>query len=234
MQAELILLSQVLSNRNLTIEELEYNQIQKVINVDEQYKNATNKGNFSDMLAALGERETGLISGDAKQYKFVNPQLYFLGKYQFPEILLIRLGYYKAKVYFGNSADKNYWQGTWTGKNGINSKAEFINSPEVQEKAIREAFSVYWQDINYLMKKRGKSLDSYLAQIKTFNKQGKSKNIKITLSGIIAAAHLKGPDKVVDLLVNGKASQDPFGTSTITYLSEFAGYEVTPEDFLQP
>ena len=234
MQAELLLLSQLLSNRNLTIEELESNQIQKVINVNEQYKSATNKGNFSDMLAALGERETGLISGDTKQYNFVNPQLYFLGKYQFAEILLIRLGYYKAKVYFGNGADKNYWRGTWTGKNGINSKTEFLNSPQVQEKAIREAFGVYWQDINYLMKKRGKSIDSYLAQVKNFNKQGKSKNIKITLSGIIAAAHLKGPDKVVDLLVNGKASQDPFGTSIVTYLSEFGGYEITPEDFLQP
>ncbi|MEM6752247.1 MAG: hypothetical protein AAF630_04585, partial [Cyanobacteria bacterium P01_C01_bin.38] len=59
------------------------------------------------------------------------------------------------------------------------------------------------------------------------------RTIKITLSGIIAAAHLKGPDKVVDLLVSGKVSQDPFGTSILAYLEEFGGYETTPKDFLQ-
>ncbi|MEM1394661.1 MAG: hypothetical protein AAGG00_15490, partial [Cyanobacteria bacterium P01_H01_bin.150] len=111
---------------------------------------------------------------------------------------------------------------------------EFLNSPEVQEQTIREAFGVYWQDINYLMNKRGKSIQSYLSQVKTFNENGKSKKIKITLSGIIAAAHLKGPDKVVDLLVSGKVSQDPFGTSILEYLEKFGGYETTPKDFLQP
>jgi hypothetical protein len=40
-----------------------------------------------------------------------------MGKYQFGEPLLIDLGYYKADVFYGNGADKNYWQGTWTGRN---------------------------------------------------------------------------------------------------------------------
>ncbi|MEM9928123.1 MAG: hypothetical protein AAF915_31140, partial [Cyanobacteria bacterium P01_D01_bin.50] len=203
MYTELILLSQILSNDGFAIDQSKHHQSETVVNLYSQNQFKQSQGNFNDMLEALGERETGLISGDSRQYSFVNPQLYFLGKYQFAEILLIRLGYYKAKVYFGNGADKNYWRGTWTGKNGINSKVEFLNSPEVQEMAIREAFGVYWQDINYLMNKRGKSIDSYLSQIKTFNEQGKPRTVKITLSGIIAAAHLKGPDKVVDLLVNG-------------------------------
>ena len=234
MYSEFFIISQILSKDNFTINNSEPKQPAELIKVYSQLPNQGNKGNFLDMLEAMGERETGKISGDSQQYKFVNPQLYFLGKYQFAEILLIRLGYYKATVYFGKGADKNYWKGTWTGKNGINSKAEFLNSPQTQEKAIREAFGVYWQDINYLMKKRGKSINSYLNQVKTFKEGGKSKNIKITLSGLIAAAHLKGPDKVVDLLVNGKVSQDPFGTSILSYLSEFGGYETTPKDFLQP
>lgn len=234
MYPELLLLSQVLSNDSLLVNQSKYNQSQTVVNLYSQNQFKQNQGSFRDMLEALGERETGFISGDPRQYNFVNPQLYFLGKYQFAEILLIRLGYYKAKVYFGNGANKNYWRGTWTGKNGINSKAEFLNSPEIQEIAIREAFGVYWQDINYLMKKRGKSIDSYLSQVKTFNDRGKPRTVKITLSGIITAAHLKGPDKVVDLLVNGKVSQDPFGTSIVAYLEEFGGYETAPSDFLQP
>ena len=234
MYTEFLLLSQVVSNDRFLINQPKYSQSETVVNLYSQNKSLKNRGSFRDMLEALGERETGLASGDSRQYNFVNPQLYFLGKYQFAEILLIRLGYYQAQVYFGNGADKNYWRGRWTGKNGINSKAEFLNSPEVQEQTIREAFGVYWQDINYLMNKRGKSIQSYLSQVKTFNENGKSKKIKITLSGIIAAAHLKGPDKVVDLLVSGKVSQDPFGTSILEYLEKFGGYETTPKDFLQP
>ncbi|MEM7580074.1 MAG: hypothetical protein AAF316_09505 [Cyanobacteria bacterium P01_A01_bin.80] len=232
MYTEFLLLSQVVSNDRFLINQPKYSQSETVVNLYSQNKSLKNRGSFRDMLEALGERETGLASGDSRQYKFVNPQLYFLGKYQFAEILLIRLGYYQAQVYFGNGADKNYWRGRWTGKNGINSKAEFLNSPEVQEQAIREAFGVYWQDINYLMNNRGQSIESYLSQVKTFNESGKRRTIKITLSGIIAAAHLKGPDKVVDLLVSGKVSQDPFGTSILEYLEKFGGYETTPEDFL--
>ncbi|MEM7716465.1 MAG: hypothetical protein AAF349_23325 [Cyanobacteria bacterium P01_A01_bin.68] len=231
---EFLLLSQIRSNNSFVINQSKYTQSKTVVNLYSQNKSRKKQGNFRDMLEALGERETGLASGDSRQYKFVNPKLYFLGKYQFAEILLIRLGYYKAQVYFGNGADKNYWKGSWTGKNGINSKAEFLNSPETQEKAIREAFGVYWQDINYLMNKRGKSIESYLSQVKTFSENGKSRTIKITISGIIAAAHLKGPGKVVDLLVSGRISQDPFGTSILEYLSEFGGYQTTPKDFLQP
>ncbi|MGB3641853.1 MAG: hypothetical protein WBA39_30395 [Rivularia sp. (in: cyanobacteria)] len=234
MYTELFLLSQILSKDSYLINQSKYSQSETVVNVYSQNQFKPSQGSFHDMLEALGERETGLTSGDSKQYNFVNSQLYFLGKYQFAEILLIRLGYYRATSYFGNGANKNYWRGTWAGKNGINSKAEFLNSPEVQEKAIREAFGVYWQDINYLMNKKGKSIESYLSQVKTFNESGKTRRIKITLSGIIAAAHLKGADKVVDLLVSGKVSQDPFGTSILAYLEEFGGYETTPKDFLQP
>ena len=232
MYTEFLLLSQIVSNDSFLINQPKYSQSETVVNLDYQNKSRKKQGNFRDMLEALGKSETGLASGDSRQYKFVNPQLYFLGKYQFAEILLIRLGYYKAQVYFGNGADKNYWKGSWTGKNGINSKAEFLNSPETQEKAIREAFGVSWQDINYLMNKRGKSIESYLSQVKTFSENGKSRTIKITLSGIIAAAHLKGPGKVVDLLISGEVSQDHFGTSILEYLEEFGGYEVTPNDFL--
>ncbi|MEL6460731.1 MAG: hypothetical protein AAFQ91_21140 [Cyanobacteria bacterium J06621_15] len=232
MYTEFLLISQIISNDSLLINQSKYTQSETLVKLYSQQKYQKSQGSFHDMLEALGERETGLASGDAKQYKFINPQLYFLGKYQFAEVLLIRLGYYKATSYFGNGANKNYWRGSWTGKDGISSKADLLNSPEVQEKAIREAFGVYWQDINHLMNKRGKSIESYLSQVKTFKENGKPRRIKITLSGIITAAHLKGPDKVVDLLVSGKVSQDSFGTSILSYLEEFGGYKTTSQDFL--
>ncbi|NJL63949.1 MAG: hypothetical protein HC903_21590 [Methylacidiphilales bacterium] len=199
--------------------------------ITSQSSNNQNKGKLQDMLNALGERETGKKSGDTSQYKFENQELGFIGKYQFAEILLIRLGYYKAKIYYGNGADKNYWRGTWTNKRGIDSKTKLLNSPEVQEAAIREAFEVYLQDINYLLKQRRKSINEYLGKQGKFNDNGKSKNIKVTLSGLMAAAHLRGADKVVDLLVLGKVSRDEFGTSILEYLDKFGGYETTPKDF---
>ncbi|AKG24730.1 hypothetical protein IJ00_18605 [Calothrix sp. 336/3] len=202
--------------------------------VSNTQQNTTTKGNFLDMLAALGVRETGIPVGDSKQYQFVNPELGFLGKYQFAEVLLIRLGYYKAKVYFGNGANKNYWRGTWTGKAGITSKSKLLNSPQVQEKAIREAFSVYYQDINYLLQKRKKALNNYLGKQINFRDQGKSKSVKITLSGVLAAAHLKGPDKLVDFLVSGRVTKDPFGTSITSYLEEFGGFNIQLKDFFVP
>jgi hypothetical protein len=186
------------------------------------------KGNFQDMLNALGERETGRKG--ASQYTFINPQLYFLGKYQFAEILLIRLGYYKAQTYYGNGADKNYWRGTWTKKRGIDSKAKFLNSGSVQEAAIREAFGVYWQDVNNLLKKRGKSISQYLDKPVKFNDGGKTKTITVTLSGLLAATHLRGPDNMVNLLVQGRVSRDEFGTSILEYLEMFGGYNMTLKD----
>jgi hypothetical protein len=190
----------------------------------------TSKRSLQDMLLALGFRETRIQSG-AKQYMFENPELGFLGKYQFAEVLLIRLGYYQAKVYYGNGSNKNYWRGRWTGKNGIDSKVKFLNSPEVQEKAIREAFAVYWQDINNILKTQGKSINEYLDRKKTFDDKGKPKTITITISGILAGAHLRGPDKVVQLLTSGKVSYDEFGTSILEYVEEFGGYETTLKDF---
>ena len=66
-------------------------------------------------LDALGERES---SGD---YGVVNT-LGYLGKYQFGELALIDVGYYSAD---GTAA--NDWKpGYWTGKDGVDSKADFL------------------------------------------------------------------------------------------------------------
>ncbi|NMG08683.1 hypothetical protein DP117_17985 [Brasilonema sp. UFV-L1] len=204
-------------------------QPEMVVVISPKKQSDKSKGSFQDMLEALGVRETGLSSGDPNQYRFENP-LSFIGKYQFGEILLIRLGYYKADVYYGRGANKNNWRGKWTNKNGIDSKLKFLNSPHVQEEAIREAFGVYWKDINDILSKQGKSINNYLNQKKTFNDRGKSRAITITLSGILAGAHLRGPDKVVELLLKDKVSDDEFGTSIVEYIEMFGGYDTTTKD----
>lgn len=188
------------------------------------------KGNLQNMLEALGVVESGLPSGDPNQYKVEN-SLGFMGKYQFGEPLLIDLGYYKADVFYGNGADKNYWQGTWTGKRGINSQEQFKNSPDVQEAAIREAFKRNWQLVNSTLEAQGQSVNNYIGQSKTFVDNGVSKTIAISLSGILAGAHLRGSYGVANLLLNNEVSHDEFGTSILRYIEEYGGYNVTPADF---
>ena len=198
-----------------------------------QPNSSLSKGNFRDMLEALGAFESGLPPGHPNQYKIINT-LGFMGKYQFGEALLIDLGYYKTpKPYIGggNGVDKNYWRGTWTGKKGINSKEQFLNSPRVQEFAIREAFALNLKRVNNALVNQGKSVNDYLGKTKTFNDNGVSKTITITLSGILAGAHLRGPYGVANLLLKNQVSHDEFGTSILRYIKEYGGYNVTPADF---
>lgn len=191
------------------------------------------KGSFRDLLEALGEFESGLPAGDPNQYRVENT-LGFMGKYQFGEALLIDLGYYIARdgIYYGNGADKNHWLGTWTGKKGIDRKSKFQNAPNVQEFAIREAFALNWKRIGDTLKGQGKSINNYLNQTKTFKDRGTAKIIKITLSGVLAGAHLRGPYGVANLLLNNQVSHDEFGTSILRYMDEYGGYDTTPKDFL--
>jgi len=192
----------------------------------------TTKGGFRDFLEALGRRETGLPSGDPNQYKVEN-SLGFIGKYQFGEPLLIDLGYYIPKdgIFFGNGADKNFWRGTWTGKKGIDSKSKFLNSPDVQEFAVGEEFTLNWKRINDTLRGQGKSIDNFLGKEKIFIDRGVSKTVTISLSGILAGAHLRGANGLADLLLKDQVSADEFGTSILEYMSELGGYDVSPADF---
>ncbi|MBW4598391.1 MAG: LysM peptidoglycan-binding domain-containing protein [Calothrix sp. FI2-JRJ7] len=192
------------------------------------------KGNFKDMLEALGAFESGLPAGNPGQYQVEN-RLGFIGKYQFGEALLIDLGYYNTSNPYnggGNGVDKNYWRGSWTGKRNINSKSDFLNSPSAQEAAIREAFALNWRRINDTLRQQGKSIDNYLGQQKTFIDKGVSKTITITISGILAGAHLRGAYGLADLLLKDAVTYDEFGTSILRYVDEYGGYDVKPEDFL--
>ncbi|AUB34417.1 Nucleoid-associated protein YgaU, containings BON and LysM domains [Nostoc flagelliforme CCNUN1] len=183
-----------------------------------QPNSVASRGNLEDLLLALGRRETGQ---ENPPYNIEN-QLGFMGKYQFGEALLIDLGYYRANFYYGNGASRNEWQGTWTGKNGVNSKQDFLNNQNnVQETAIREAFELNLKRINSQLEQNGLSLRQYIGQ-----QRG---GVVITISGILAAAHLRGETGVIRLLRYNQVSQDENGTSILTYLREFAGFQ-TPYD----
>jgi hypothetical protein len=179
-------------------------------------QNSGVRGNYKDFLTALAIRETGQQNPPTN----IENQLGFIGKYQFGEGLLKDLGYYDTpNPYIGgaNGVDRNYWRGTWRGKNGINSKQDFLsNKNNVQEIAIQEAMQYKWGLIKNQL--NGRSIKEFIGQ-----QRG---GVVVTASGILAAAHLRGEGGVAKLLLSNQGSTDENGTSILAYLREFAGYQV--------
>jgi len=95
---------------------------------------------------------------------------------------------------------------------GIKDSIGFLNSPKLQEKAFVALLSKNKYELqDYIDYFEGKIVDG----------------VKITESGILAAAHLGGTGSVKRFLnSNGeKKCKDDYGTSVRTYLRDFGGFE---------
>ena len=155
-------------------------------------------------------------------YRSMN-SLGFVG-YQFGEALLIDLGYYDDTFYYGNGAASNTWDGTWTGKNGVTSLNEFMTAG-AQEIAIQEAFGFNLQIIQQGLGYGGESLNDYLGTTRTYLDNGVEVTVTLTLTGIMAAAHLRGAYGTLNLLQSGSVTTDEYGTSILRYVAQFGGYD---------
>lgn len=165
------------------------------------------KGNQEDFLKALFSREAGT---DTKVMNYAG----YVGKYQFGESALTDLGYYVS-----DGSRENDWRGKWTGKNGVDSLEAFRNNEGLQDLAAREWIA--------LLCKRSKKigLDTHIGKV--------INGIRITHSGIIAGAHLKGfgsekhPGVKQFLVSNGKMDAgDGLGTRVSSYVKLFGDYEL--------
>lgn len=97
---------------------------------------------------------------------------------------------------------------------GIKDSIHFMNSPKLQEKAFLTLLSKNKYELqDYINYFEGKIVDG----------------VKITESGILAAAHLGGAGSVKRFLnSNGERKcKDEYGTSVKTYMRDFAGYETS-------
>ncbi|NBU81325.1 MAG: peptidoglycan-binding protein LysM [Flavobacteriaceae bacterium] len=97
---------------------------------------------------------------------------------------------------------------------GINDSVGFINNPRLQEKAFVVLLSKNKYALkDYINYYEGKIVDG----------------VKITESGILAAAHLGGSGSVKRFLnSNGeKKCKDDYGTSVKIYMKDFGGFETT-------
>ena len=159
--------------------------------------------------------QAGQLSWRDMQYTSVNA-LGFVG-YQFGEPLLIDLGYYQDNT-------GNLWTGHFTGKNGVDSFATL--KTDIQEAIILDAFGYNLNVIESGLEAKGTSLDALIGTQRTYmDTNGQSVTVTLTLTGILAAAHLRGAWGTLDLLNNGSASADEYGTSILKYIQQFGAYD---------
>ena len=150
-----------------------------------------------------------------KPNDYVNTKLPFTAKYfiGFKEALGFKESQGKYKLVNSLGYMGKYQFGKETLKTiGISDSLTFMNSPKLQEKAFIAliAFNKY-ELRNEIKEYRGKIVGG----------------VRVTESGILAAAHLGGAGSIRKYLKsNGKRqSKDAYGSSVKTYLRDFGGYE---------
>ena len=159
---------------------------------------------LNDFYNDLGARESGGNYSSVNKYGYV-------GKYQMGEAAMIDAGYYKKP----SGKYNNDWSGQFTGKDGVYSVQDFLKNKQAQENAQIAFKQAQWNQLKAI------GADKYI---------GKEINgVKITQSGLLAAAHLKGPGAVKEYLQSdGKnIPKDAFGTSVESYMKKFEGYDVS-------
>ena len=132
------------------------------------------------------------------EYDIVNTFGY-LGKYQFGKPRLYDLGF---------SIDG--WHPKGRKVRTIMVVKEFLNSPALQD----------WVFINHVKQLKRIILKRYSKYLGK-----KILGVEVTLSGLIAGAHLKGLGGLRQFL-NGVNNKDAYGTEIIEYVDKFGGYEV--------
>lgn len=158
---------------------------------------------YSDYLAALSAKESGNNPASVNQYGF-------LGSYQMGESALIDAGYYQQDP----TPKVNDWQGVWTGKNGIYSKADFLANAAAQTQAISDYNIKQWNSIQTF------GLDNYVGQTVG--------GVLMTESGLLAGAHLVGVGGLKSFLKsNGTVVPTDANNTAITqYIAVFNGFNV--------
>ncbi|WP_211251744.1 carbohydrate-binding protein [Andreprevotia chitinilytica] len=129
--------------------------------------------------------------------------------------------------HFVLATDVNRWEGTFTGKNGVNSYQDLV-LPDKQELAIRDAMRFNYGVMTDLIGKANMTWAQVLAKSwPGKDAQGNPIQIKATMSGILAAAHLTGAWGAADLLTKDTITCDETGTCNTTYVQKFGGFDTT-------
>ncbi|MCK1709732.1 MULTISPECIES: Ig-like domain-containing protein [unclassified Bradyrhizobium] len=158
------------------------------------------RGTYVDFLNALGQRESSGV------YTVEN-RLHYLGKYQMGELAFIDIGLVNPDSTPGN----NDYSGGFTGKYGVNSKADFLNSPAAQDSAIRDYMAKQFGFLGSVLQYDGQTLN----------------DVPITLSGMLGGAHLVGAGAARTYLNSGgdNVPADGNGVDITEYIKLFNDYQ---------
>lgn len=151
---------------------------------------------YQAFLDELGFRES------SNDYTVVN-RFGYMGRYQLGTLALREIGY----------MDEN---GAWTDlahTAGIYTRQDFLNSPQVQDAAVR----AYHEKTYGYIKALG--LDAYVGSTYC--------GILVTESGLLAACHLVGVVGMQKGLRTGQHVYDGNHVSAAVYMELFAGYDIS-------
>jgi len=143
----------------------------------------------------LGYSESG-FKYDAVEARNGN----YIGKYQFGSAALVDQGYIKPDAYAKYGTSALQYPSSWTGKDGITSKSDFLNNGSVQEKAMDNLLQN-----NY----------------STLTKTGgiRAGDDSSTVAGMLATSHLLGAGGATRWRVTGGGA-DANGTTGTTYFNQ--------------
>ncbi len=122
----------------------------------------------------------------------------------------------------------NEWLGTFSGKDDI-YHFDDMRIPAKQEQIIRALMRSNYIKFRNLMQERGKDWSDILGTSYDYkhieNGQQVIKTTTITMSGIIAATHLRGALGVILAIFEGTDSGDETGTTAGFYMDMFQGHD---------
>lgn len=113
------------------------------------------------------------------------------------------------------ATDCNCWEGSFTGQDGLNSFADLRREP-AQSIIIMRLIRRNIVAIEAALGEEGAKLADLCRG-------------RVTLSGVIAAAHLTGPAAVARYLLGGGSAHDEAGTTLESYMERFGGFDVTED-----
>ncbi|CAH1648774.1 MULTISPECIES: hypothetical protein [unclassified Chelatococcus] len=156
---------------------------------------------FEDFISDLG------LYHSSNRYDNVNKTNH-LGRFQFGEAALIDIG----MVRNDGKPFNNDFSGGWTGKHGIYSREAFLASHEAQDNAIRDFLGKQTHFLRDFIHYDGQTINDH----------------QISISGLLAAAHLAGAGGVRRFLKSGGEynPKDSSGTALTDSLDCFHGYDV--------
>lgn len=172
---------------------------------------------YHDWFHTSDSEETPYLFPSKKPTDYVNLNIPFTGKFfiAYKEAIafkesqgqyhLVNSFGYMGKYQFGMSALRAI---------GINDRTAFLNNPRLQEKAFVALLAKNkWELREEIQKYEGKIIGG----------------VRVTESGILAAAHLGGAGSVKKFFKSGgrRYMRDGYGTSLRSYMKRFGGYETS-------